>query len=607
MNKEQIKNAIVKFKALRGRLILKVRQNMHYIQKEKDIAVYDKAIELGLNNIEATILANRTKDVENLEKYIHPRLSYIMDYNRLKDIDIATDLIIKHVNNNSHITLCTDVDCDGLDACAVLYIFLTEVLKYKNVSYILSERMYGNGLNDKLLEDITNSHNDKKIDLIIYADHCSSSGINVAKIMDLGIDSIVTDHHTLSPDNAPFKYSAFINPQRPDCDYDKSISGCVVAYLLCLSVADKLGKKRDTDEMHYMLSLAALTTISDSMRLDSITNRAIVRTGLNIVNMQKSKNWSRLKPDPLTIADYKTFGFQVAPMINSASRMGDAKAGLYPLILKDGKDILEATSKIIDLNTKRKNLQNELFSLARDMQSIEVNNKYTVVQIINKGLGIQGIISSMFTNSEMKPSMIFYKDTKNDLLQGSGRSARGVNLLEILRAIEKEHPNEVVKCGGHKEAAGFTIKPSFYDTFKKKFDDYVCIALNFDHQTTELEVKHNVDMEVDTLDYGLYKSIQLLSPYGQGWEEPVFITAFKLIKFTVFSRPKTSDIYTLTLLDGAGVQIVTTFFATGDKEIVLEKDMYIDIIYKVKYNPVFDKNIAMDILDIRASTKVIDF
>ena len=112
MTKEQIKNAITKFRAVRGRLILKIRQNMHYIQKEKDIAVYDKAISMGLNNIEATILANRTKDVDNLEKYVTPRMKYIMDYNKLKDIDIATDLIIKHVKNNSHIMLCMDKDCD---------------------------------------------------------------------------------------------------------------------------------------------------------------------------------------------------------------------------------------------------------------------------------------------------------------------------------------------------------------------------------------------------------------------------------------------------------------------------------------------------------------
>ena len=117
MTKEQIKNAITKFRAVRGRLILKIRQNMHYIQKEKDIAVYDKAISMGLNNTEATILANRTKDVDNLEKYVTPRMKYIMDYNKLKDIDVATDLVIKHVKNNSHIMLCMDKDADKNKYC----------------------------------------------------------------------------------------------------------------------------------------------------------------------------------------------------------------------------------------------------------------------------------------------------------------------------------------------------------------------------------------------------------------------------------------------------------------------------------------------------------
>lgn len=580
---------------------------MHYIQKQRDEAVYNAGMEFGLNNIEATILANRTKDVDNIEKYIKPRMKYIMDYNKLKDLDVATDLIIKHINNNSHIMLCTDIDNDGIGSCATLYIFLTDVLKYKNVSFVLSERRHGNGLNDHLLNELLISHASKKIDLIIYADHCSSSGENIAKLMDLGIDNIITDHHTLSPDNAPFKYSAFVNPQRPDCKYDKCISGCTVAYLLCLSVADKLSKNKNSDEMQYMLSLAALTTISDSMKLDSITNRAIVRTGLNIVNTQRSKNWNRLKPDPLVAADYKTFGFQIAPVINSASRMGDSKAGLYPLILKEGNEILAATAKVLELNAKRKSLQKELFDLARDMQSIDVVSKYTIVQVINKGLGIQGIISSMFSNSEMKPSMVFYKDSKNGLLQGSGRSARGVNLLEILRDIEKRYPDDVVKCGGHREAAGFTIKDSFLDTFKKEFDNSVCVALNFDSSTTDLKPKHSVDMEIDSIDYSLYKSVQLLSPYGQGWEEPVFITCFKLLKFNVYNRAKSTDIYTLTLVDGQGIQLSVTYFSDGATDMQLEDDMYIDIIYKVKYNPVFDKNISMEILDIRESTKVVKF
>ena len=117
MKPTKIKELLTGFKATGGRLILKVRQNMHFIQREKDEAVYARALDLGLNSIEATILANRTKDIDNLEKYISPRLKDIMDYNKLKDIDIATDLFIKHINNNSHIMLCTDKDCDKNKYC----------------------------------------------------------------------------------------------------------------------------------------------------------------------------------------------------------------------------------------------------------------------------------------------------------------------------------------------------------------------------------------------------------------------------------------------------------------------------------------------------------
>ena len=606
MKPTEIKELLTSFKATGGRLILKVRQNMHFIQRQKDEAVYARALDLGLNSIEATILANRTKDIDSLEKYISPRLKDIMDYNKLKDIDIATDLFIRHINNNSHIMLCTDVDQDGLGACSILYIFITDILKHNNVSYILSERAYGNGVNDNLTAKIVEKHQEKKIDLIAYADHGSSSGINIAKIMNLGIDTIITDHHTLSPDNAPYKYNAFINPQRPDCQYDKSISGATVAYLLCLSVAEKLNKDIHSEYMQYILSIAALTVISDSMRLDSITNRALVRYGLNIINSGKSKNWSRLIPEQLSVTDYKTLGFSIAPMINSASRMGDSIRGLFPFIEKDDRDIMNAVSVVAKLNKDRKVLQDELFNKVRDLQILEIDNKYTVVQIIDKGLGIQGIIASKFTNSEHKPAMIFYRDKKENLLQGSGRSARGVNLLKVLRQIEQENPEDVVKCGGHKEAAGFTIKEEFYNKFKELFDKYVHVELDTSDTPVDMEVKHPVDLEVNHLDYDLYKSVKTLAPYGQGWPEPSFITTFKLAKFTMFSRNGV-DIYNLSLEDDRGVQINSMYFHNGDNDMEIENGMHIDIIYKVKYNSIFDKNIAMDILDIRKSTKVITF
>ena len=122
----------------------------------------------------------------------------------------------------------------------------------------------------------------------------------------------------------------------------------------------------------------------------------------------------------------------------------------------------------------------------------------------------------------------------------------------------------------------------------------------------DMEVKHPVDLEVNHLDYDLYKSVRTLAPYGQGWPEPSFITTFKLAKFTMFSRNGV-DIYNLSLEDDRGVQINSMYFHNGDNDMEIENGMHIDIIYKVKYNSIFDKNIAMDILDIRKSTKVITF
>lgn len=379
-----------------------------------------------------------------------------------------------------------------------------------------------------------------------------------------------------------------------------------MAYLLIRYLGDRFKIDPQSELMMFILSITSLSVISDSMRLNSITNRAIVKTGLKYINKYTNDSWIRLiNGANMEIADYKTFGWGIAPMINSASRMGDASVAPLPFILKEDREIRDAVSTLQEMNNDRKKLQNELYLKLKDRFLINRESVYTVVDVVDRGLGIQGILSSMFSNEEKKPAVIFYRDPNTGLLQGSGRSARKVNLLEILRDIEEKHKEYVLKCGGHEGAAGITIKPEFLEEFKKLFESGVAVDLNFDHKTDDLIVKHKVDMELESLDYGVLKSVNLLSPYGQEWEEPLFATVFKIDKVGVYSRPNKTDTYNLTLSDKSNVKYIVSYYATGNEDFTIEKDMYVDIVYSVKYNPTFDRNIGLNIVDLRPSVKVV--
>ena len=112
MELKDVKEALIKFKAVKAKLFLKEAKSMHYEIKEKNMDNYNEALALGLNSIEATILVNRTSDVKNYNKFISPRFKDIMDYSLLKDIDIAADVIQEHMDKNGHIILLTDYDAD---------------------------------------------------------------------------------------------------------------------------------------------------------------------------------------------------------------------------------------------------------------------------------------------------------------------------------------------------------------------------------------------------------------------------------------------------------------------------------------------------------------
>ena len=146
--------------------------------------------------------------------------------------------------------------------------------------------------------------------------------------------------------------------------------------------------------MQNILAITSITTISDAMKLNSITNRAIVKTGLKIANTKPTHNWTRLLVDVDGLATHKTYGWQIAPRINSCSRMGNPDAAYRIFMEQEDRDIREALSIVEDLNTNRKRIQEDMAREAMDQYLIDFDSKYAIALKVDTGFGIQGIVAN---------------------------------------------------------------------------------------------------------------------------------------------------------------------------------------------------------------------
>lgn len=230
-----------------------------YLNINKD--VYNSAIEKNFTDIQSKIIATKTDSIDGIDLITDSRLNHLPDLNLIEDIDNGSKLLHKHISNNNHIALVTDSDMDGITSAYVLYKGLIEIFDVpkSKITVIINKRTNGNGITEKLLATIMDSHERSKIDLILTADHASSNGISIGKLRDKGIDVIVTDHHLVPETDNAFNANVFINPQKDKSDLYKRISGCAVAYFLLVNTKTMYNDiYEDSDDYtHKLLPITA--------------------------------------------------------------------------------------------------------------------------------------------------------------------------------------------------------------------------------------------------------------------------------------------------------------------------------------------------------------
>ncbi|WDU84359.1 single-stranded-DNA-specific exonuclease RecJ [Caloramator sp. Dgby_cultured_2] len=389
---------------------------------------------------------------------MNPDLRLLYDPFLLKDMDRAIDRIDEAIKKREKIYIYGDYDVDGITSTAVLYRAFKKL--GVDVSFYIPDRVNeGYGINREAIDHISSLD----VDLVITVD-CGISAIEeVEYAKEKGLDIIITDHHECK-ERIPNTIA--INPKRHDCQYPfKGLAGCGVAFKL----VQALFKFYDLQGYEEFLDLVAIGTIADIVDITD-ENRIIVKYGLEkILNSDKAginaiKQVAGIKDK---ISTYNV-AFQIAPRLNAAGRLSDAKIAVELFITNDNEKAMQIAKYLDQENKKRQQIEQEILDECIEKIQREIDLKRDRVIVLsspNWHVGVIGIVASRIVERFNRPTILFYEE--GETLRGSGRSIRGFNLYDNL----VECKDLLVKYGGHELAAGLTIERSKLDDFRKRLNE----------------------------------------------------------------------------------------------------------------------------------------
>lgn len=474
--------------------------------------VTDLQNELKINRVICKILVQRGFDTfDKAKEFFRPQLSMLHSPWLMKDMDKAVQRIISAIKEEEKILIYGDYDVDGTTAVASMYQFIANF--YNNVEFYIPHRYReGYGISKEGI-DYAKANN---YSLVISLD-CGIKSIElIGYAKSLDIDFIVCDHHL--PDNQLPAAVAILNPKQPGCMYPyKELCGCGVGFKLMTALSEKLGLPAESYLCY--LDLLATAIAADIVPMTG-ENRIMAYYGLQRVNNNPCNGIKALMQ--LAGVQKEMFinnlVFIIAPRVNAAGRMDDARKAVQLFIEKDCDEALKFAEMLHIDNTERRTADSAITEEA--LALIEENEltgtrKTTVLYREHWHKGVVGIVASRLIETYYRPTVVLTKS--GEVAAGSARSVAGFNLYEAIHAC-KEH---LLGYGGHFAAAGMTLLPENVEAFTHKFEQVVSETILPDSLTPELVIDAEVSFRDLTLSF--YKIIHQMEPYGPENMRPVFI------------------------------------------------------------------------------------
>ncbi len=467
--------------------------------------------ELNISPPIASILVQRGIDTyEKAEKFFRPKLRDLHNPFLMQDMDVAIHRIQQAIDTQESVLIYGDYDVDGTTAVSIVYSYFKPFLE-RIAYYIPNRYTEGYGISKPGLEYAA----ENGFVLIVVLDCGIRSNDLIDYGNELGLDIIICDHHL--PGKILPNASAILNPKRKDCNYPyKELSGAGIGFKLIQ--AYNLKQELPEHLVYEYLDVVAVSIASDVVDMCG-ENRILTYYGLKKLHENPSVGLQALlnessKKEYYTVADIL---FGIAPRINAAGRISDAKSAVKLLIEKDFNAAKKYAQVLAERNSVRKELDIDITRQAIAMveNTDHSGKKYsTVLRGESWSRGVIGIVASRLVEQFYKPTIIF--SFNDGLLIGSARSIKTFDIHEAIGACGEL----VLQYGGHKYAAGLSIKADDFDAFSERFEAIVQETLTQEELIPVIE--YDIEIDLATITPAMFKILKQLSPFGPGNSMPIF-------------------------------------------------------------------------------------
>jgi len=486
---------------------------------ESDVGIVrDLARAFDLHEALARVVASRGYvDPQEVERFLKKSVNDLEDPFALEGMEAACKRLCQAVFAREKILVHGDFDADGITSAALLSLFFQE-LGLEVIPFVPDRLTEGHGISPRAIDLAIRSN----VKLVVTCDCGVSSANEIARLREAGVETIVTDHHTI-PEQLPL--AIVVNPKMSHSDLDQAgLSGVGVAFMLTVGIRSKLREmgyfsNRAEPNLKQYLDIVALGTLADLAPLRG-QNRILVAHGLEqlqrtlrpgILAMRESAglaNASSIHTDDV--------GFRLAPKINAAARLGHSFEALELLLTPERTRANSLAKKLEEWNQERRQLEawmTRIASLEAEEQ-VAKERRAIVVSAAEFHPGVIGLVAQRLVRAYHLPSVVF--STQGEVAKGSGRSRGDIDLV----AAFEQCSDLLFGFGGHKEAAGCTIETKRLLEFRQRFEAAIALQNSLDKG----EILIDAELNLGHVDQRFLSDLDRLRPFGMGNREPVFLS-----------------------------------------------------------------------------------
>lgn len=526
---------------------------------------------LGVDPVIAQLLAQRGfSTFEEAKSFFRPHIGQLHDPFLMKDMDKAVARLQNAINRKENIMVYGDYDVDGTTSVSLLTHFLRSQ-DLEVTPYIPDRYAEGYGLSTKGIDTVKAAN----IKFMIALDCGVKAVKQVAYAKKLGIELIICDHHT--PGDVLPDALAVLDPKRSDCNYPfKELCGCGVGFKLIQGLLQHQGK--EVNEIIAYLDFVAVAIAADIVPIVG-ENRVLAFLGLQQLNIHPRPGLKAIMRDKPTKQIISDILFGIAPRINAAGRIKHGLEAVKLLLSESDEEAKKIAQEVEIYNISRRELEKEITeeALTQILENEEENNATNVVYSPHWHKGVIGIVASRIIETYYRPTLVFTKSSQG-ILAASARSVPGFDLYKAIDACRAH----IIQFGGHKYAAGVTIKEENYKAFKENFEAQVAQTITALQKEQALEI--DLALPFTSVTLKLLRILKQMEPFGPENRSPIFYT--EGVTDSGYAKLVGQDKSHLKarFIQGSSSPIDAIGFSLGEKIYLLKKRSPLRIAYSIEEN-----------------------